>query len=196
MGAALHLAQPDLLAIPVPNAKAIWLHLSLDPIEHERRQADGLDGITSYGHLETLMGLPVGEPIPIDSIARSERPALRNLPCGAVHLTRTHVARLAIRPCRVHRAVLAGSATRRSLERASRFAPFCARQLFIPAPPRRRDFLTEADFYGIGVTLDHDGEHEVLVAERPWRPARHTVAGWRLVEQAYGWAVALNLTIP
>jgi len=189
MGAALHLAQPDLLAIPVPNAKATWLHIALDPIEHERRQVDGLGGITSWDQLNTLMGLPVGEPIPIGSIAWADRPALRKLPCGAVHLTRTHVTRLAIRPCRVHRAVLAGAATRRNLDRASRFAPFCARQLLIPAPPRRPDFLTEADFYGIGVTLDHGGEHEVLVVERRWRPMRHTVAGWRFVEQAYATAV-------
>jgi hypothetical protein len=138
MTAALHVAQPDLLAIPAPGARAVKLHIALDPIEHERRQVEGLGGITSYQQLDTLMGLPVGESVPIGSIAWGERPALRKLPRGAVHLTRTHVTRLAVRPCRVHRAVLAGTTTRRNLDRASRFAPFCARQLLIPAAPRRR----------------------------------------------------------
>lgn len=43
----------------------------------------------------------------------------------------------------------------------------------------------EADFWGIGVTLDHDGEHEVLVEPEPWVLKRHTPAGWLYVERVY-----------
>jgi hypothetical protein len=79
-----------------------------------------------------------------------------------------------------------GAPTRRDLGRASGFAPFCARTLVIPRLPHRAGFLTEADFWGIGIThRASDGSEETLVEPRPWRPMRHTPAGWRFVEQAY-----------
>lgn len=174
------------LAVPVSGAKDTVLHVGLDPVEHERRQLAGLGGIANWSVLDLLMELPVGEPIPIGALAWDHRPLLRRLPAGVAEVTQTHVTRLAVRSCRVHRAVIAGPATRRNLDRTSRFAPFCARTLLIPKSPRRADFLTEADFYGIGVAVEHqDGGHEVLVPERPWVPKRHTVAGWRFAEKAY-----------
>lgn len=176
------------LAIPVPGTKNTVLHIGVDPVEHQRRQQAGLGAILNWAVLDLLMDLPAGEPVPVNVI---ERDLLRRLPAGAAEVTATHITRLAVRPCRVHRAVVAGTATRRNLDRVGRFAPFCARVLLIPKPPRRSDFLSEADFWGIGVTLEHsDGSHEVLVPEQPWVFRRHTMIGWRFVEEAYGQAVA------
>jgi hypothetical protein len=82
-------------------------------------------------------------------------------------------------------AIVSGPPTRKSLERAGWFAPFCSRAVVISRAPHRKDFLAEADFWGIGVTLDHGGERELLVAPDPWVLKRHTPAGWRYVERAY-----------
>ena len=176
------------VAIPVPGTKNTVLHVGVDPAEHRRRQLAGLGAVLNWAVLDLLMDLPVGEPVPVGVV---ERDLLRCLPPGAVEVTATHITRLAVRPCRVHRAVISGTATRRNLDRVGRFAPFCARTLLIPKPPRRPDFLSEADFWGIGVALEHaDGGHEVLVPEQAWIPRRHTVIGWRFAEEAYGQVTA------
>lgn len=183
---------PELVAseaITVRHSARSVLQISLDPIEHQRRQVEGLRGITGWRVLDLLMELPVGEPVPIGMLDSGKRPLLRKL-AGAALITGDTVTRQAVRPCRVLRAVVTGSATRESLARTGGFAPFCARTLAIAQPPRRKDFLAEADFYGIGVVLDQAGRREVLVRERPWIPQRHTVAGWRFVEQQYARVIA------
>lgn len=183
---------PELVAseaITVRHSAKAVLQISLDPTEHQRRQAEGLGGITNWRVLDLLMELPIGEPVPIGMLGFGKRPLLRKLG-GAALIASDTVTRQAVRPCRVIRAVVTGSATRESLDRAGRFAPFCARTLVIAQPPRRKTFLVEADFYGIGVILDRAGARETLVRERPWVPQRHTVAGWRFVEQQYARAIA------
>ncbi|MET7543796.1 hypothetical protein [Streptomyces sp. NPDC005507] len=47
--------------------------------------------------------------------------------------------------------------------------------------------LLEFGFYGIGVCLQHaDGDLEMLVEPRPWRPKRpHTTDCWWFAETAY-----------
>jgi hypothetical protein len=177
--------------VPLRVNASTTLQVEVDPVEHQRRQTDHLGGITNWDVLGLLMELPVGEPIQVGDLDWGKRPILRKIPAGAADLTRTHVTRLAVKPCRVHRAIVTGPATRRSLERAGRWAPFCARTVLISKPPRSATFLTEADYWGIGVTLDRgDGQHEVLVPEKPWMPKRHTLAGWRFVEQQYQRATA------
>lgn len=171
--------------VPAPEPKGATLHLTLDEAEHERRQYLASPPILDIEALDLLLALPVGVPIPIGALEWRQQRNVRHLLRGAAVVTRTHVTRHAVRPCRIDLATVSGPPTRRNLERAGWFAPFCARALIIPRAPRRKDFLAEADFWGIGVTLDHDGEHEVLVEPEPWVLKRHTPAGWRYVERAY-----------
>ena len=60
--------------------------------------------------------------------------------------------------------------------------------------------LIEYGFWGVGLYLERDGELETLVEPTTWRPKRHTAAGWRFAEEAYGaylkHAPALERTSP
>lgn len=177
--------------IPVPSPRgyrAATLHLTLDPAEHARRQQTGL-GHISDSHcalLDTLMVLPTGVPFPVDGLTERQQNAVRRAPAGILDLTLGIVTRHAIRPCRVELATVHATCTRDSIGRASYYAPFCARAVVTPHPPRRNYLLSEADYWGIGVLLDHgSGELETLVEPDLWRPKRHTPAAWRFAEAAY-----------
>lgn len=107
-------------------------------------------------------------------------------PCGVLDLALGIVTRHAVRPCRVDLATVHATCTRDSIARASNYAPICTRAVVTPTPPRRNYLLSEADFWGIGVFLDHGhGDLETLVPPEPWRPKRHTPAAWRFAETAY-----------
>lgn len=168
----------------VEHSRSTQLHIALDPAEHARRTGAGLGGIYSYGQLDLLLGLPVGMPVPVASLDARDRRTLKRLPAGAVTVTSGMVTRHAVRPCKVMLATVRGTVTQATMTRAGRFAPFCSRTIITPTRPRA-DKLFEADFYGIGVVLEHDGQQETLVEPRPWRLMRHTCSGWAFVERAY-----------
>jgi hypothetical protein len=167
------------------------LHLDIDPAEHHRRQEAGIGVITGHGFggLDVLMELPHGLPVPVAELTEHQQAYVRRAPSGICTVADGQVTRHAGRPCRVVLAtVRAKSASKLALDSASRFAPFCARQVVIAQPPSLRmpERLLEFGFYGIGVTLEHaGGELETLVVPRPWRPMRHTPAGWWFAEEAY-----------
>ena len=171
--------------VPAPVPRGATLHLTLDAAEHQRRTEFAAAPILDPAGLDLLLALPVGIAVAVRALSWHQQQTVRRLPRGAADRTRTHVTRLAVRPCRIDLATVSGPPTGRSLGRASWFAPFCSRALIVPRAPRRKDFLSEADFWGIGVTLDHGGEQEVLVEPEPWVLRRHTPAGWRYVERAY-----------
>lgn len=184
-------ADPTLngLVIPAPGVKGAQLHLTLDAAEHQRRSDCGAAPILDAVALDLLLSLPVGTPFAVGALSWRQQQTVRRLPPGAADVTRTHITRLAVRPCRIDLAAVTGDPTRRNLARAGRFTPFCARTLVIPRAPRRADFLAEADFWGIGVVLARGAERETLVEPRPWRLMRHSPAGWRFVEEAYAAAL-------
>ncbi|MCC9708233.1 hypothetical protein E4N62_25015 [Streptomyces sp. MNU76] len=177
------------IRVPSPRGyPAATLHLTVDPTEHARRQQAGLGHITDShcALLDTLMVLPADDPVPVDDLTERQQRDVRRAPAGILDLTPDLVTRHAIRPCRVDLATVHATCTRASIGRASSYAPICSRAIVTPTPPRRDYLLYEADFWGIGVLLDHgNGERETLVAPRPWRPKRHTPAAWRFAELAY-----------
>lgn len=202
MGADLHLAhvhQPGpFVVVPAPRGYGrAMLTVTLDPVEHERRRQAGLGGITSPEALDLLMQLPVGFSVPVGALAARDQRLLRKLPAGVVAIDSVHgrparVTRLAVKPAVVDLAVVEGRLNAETLGRATGFAPFCRRTVLVPVrPPAER--LAEADYWGVGVTLVRGGEHEVLVEPAPWRPQRHTAAGWLFVERAYQAAVGGEL---
>ncbi|MCX4598297.1 hypothetical protein OG819_55155 [Streptomyces sp. NBC_01549] len=134
------------------------------------------------------MALPAGIPVPVDGLTERQQNDVRRAPDGILDLTLTLglVTRHAIRPCRVDLATVHATCTRASIGGASSYAPMCARAVVNPTPPRRDYLLSEANYWGIGVLLDHGkGELGTLVAPAPWRPKRHTPAAWRFAENAY-----------
>lgn len=177
------------------------LRLDIDPAEHQRRQEAGIRLATGHGFggLDVLMALPHGWPVPVTELTDHQRAYVHRAPAGICTVTDGQVTRHATRPCRVALAtVRAKSASQLALDSASRFAPFCARQVVITQAPslRMSERLLEFGFYGIGVTLEHaDGELETLVEPRPWRPKRHTPAAWWFAETAYGQFLGEQATV-
>lgn len=177
--------------IPVPSPRGYptaTLHLTVDPAEHGRRQKIGL-GHISDSHcalLDALMALPTGLPVQLDALTKRQQQAVSRAPAGILDLALGVVTRHAVRPCRADLATIHATCTRDSIARASSYAPICTRAVVTPTPPRRNYLLSEADFWGIGVFLDHgSGDIETLVLPEPWRPKRHTPAAWRFAENAY-----------
>jgi hypothetical protein len=179
--------------VPSPSGySGAILQVDIDDGEHERRHAAGLGMATGHGFggLDVLMALPHGLPVPLAALTGHQRAYVLRAPAGICTVTGEQVTRHVTRPCRVVLAtVRATSASKTALDSASRFAPFCARQVIITRAPSLRmpERLLEFGFYGIGVCLEHEsGELETLVEPRPWRPNRHTPAGWWFAEIAYG----------
>ncbi|MFC9916257.1 hypothetical protein [Streptomyces sp. NPDC127197] len=132
------------------------------------------------------MALPTGIPVPVENLTECQQRDVCRAPAGILDLTLGLVTRHAIRPCRVDLATVKATCTRDSIGRASSYAPFCARAVVTPNPPRRDYLLSEANYWGIGVFLDHgNGDVETLIAPQSWQPKRHTPAAWRFAELAY-----------
>ena len=169
------------------------LTLDIDQAEHERRAAAGIGVVTGHGFggLDVLMALPHGLPVPLADLTPYQRKYVRRAPAGICTAADGQVTRHAVRPCRVTMATVRYDTTyRMALNSASRFAPFCSRQVIVKRLDkdafRRINTLAEFDFYGIGIVLEHaDGTEETVVEPRPWRPMRHTPAGWWFAERAY-----------
>lgn len=179
------------------------LTLDIDQTENDRRAAAGIGVITGHGFggLDVLMALPHGLPVPLADLTKQQRAYIRRAPAGICTVTDGQVTRHATRPCRVTMATVRYATTyRMALNSASRFAPFCARQVVVKRLPKdafaRVNDQAEFDFYGIGIVLEHtDGTLETVVEPHQWRPMRHTPAGWWFAERAYGQYLAQVLPV-
>ncbi|MEU6057960.1 hypothetical protein [Streptomyces sp. NPDC047097] len=176
----------------MPGYTGATLTLHIDPHEHQRRQIFRRRHFTSPDLLDLLLALPAGEPVPFQRLTVYQQRTVRRAPAGVLRIggrsTDRTVTRLAVRPCRVALATVQfATACRTALESAARFAPFTARQVVVRRRPALPETLIEYGFWGVGLLHDPgDGPVETLVAPEPWRPKRHTPAGWRFAETAYG----------
>lgn len=188
--AAALLAPPGaLLCEGRPMGGPALLALELDGDEDARRAQAGLGAIPNTGLLDALLNLPLGLPVNRSALTDRERRVLARALTGCLDRQRSTLTRLARQPARVALAVVtARRGFRDGLAGAGRFAPFCARALLLPRPPR--DLTTacaEADYYGIGL-LVATGEStvEVLVAPEPFDSTRRgSPHAWWFAETAY-----------
>lgn len=177
------------IASTLAGYKGASLALVIDPAEHARRQTFRRRHIESPDVLDLLMSLPIGEPVPFQNLTLHQQDTVRRAPAGALSVSKSRmVTRLAVRPCRIQMATVRhATACDTALCSAARFAPFSARQVIVRRRPEMPEPLIEFDFWGVGLLLDHgDGQLETLVVPQPWRPLRHTPAGWWFAELAYG----------
>src|ERR1700735_2808204 len=107
----------------------------LDDGEHARRQRAGAGTISSADVLELLLGLPIAMPVPVISLTRRERTALRLPRRGAVSVSDGHAIRHAMAPLSVELALVAARSWRDGLEVAGRFTPFCAGAMVLRRHP-------------------------------------------------------------
>lgn len=184
------------------DAQAVPLHLQgsnalvfyrLDAAEAQRRRSNRAVRLDRLPVLETLLQLPAGVPIALRDLPASVRAGIRALPAGAASVAgprgRQEVTRRAVRPLAVDLVVVraSGLGWKSGLERASRFAPFCARAVLLDSSvPRHDDLLMEASFYGIGVLLaDEAGDIAMALEPEPYRPPCHTAGAWWFVEDVF-----------
>ncbi|WP_308053872.1 hypothetical protein [Streptomyces sp. BV333] len=157
-----------------------------DAVEYERRAAEGTPPLTRPDVLDLLMGLPVGEAVPINTLSSPERRALKAAPKGVVVRSGGTVTRQVVQPLRVDLAIVPGRGWETAMEKAEHFTPFCARAVLVERPLRRKDdAILQADFYGIGLLALIGNELDVLVPPRAFVKRRHTVAGWKFLEDLY-----------
>jgi hypothetical protein len=173
-------------AVWIQGTRAV-LSFHLNRQECERRAEAGLGAITSPDILSVLLGLPVEQFVSYQALTSAERVALRTVPRGATSMYENGVIRRMIPPLEVALALVPVVSWRIGLERAARFAPFCARAMVLRTLPRDpSELLMEADFYGIGVIVAAcDAEPDVLIEPALFRQKRSTVAGWRFLEEVY-----------
>ncbi|MFF5211071.1 hypothetical protein [Streptosporangium sp. NPDC000396] len=156
----------------------------VDERERRRRALARAELLLRPEVLELLMSLPLDEPVPLASLTPAERRMLARVPRGAVSRQESAVVRHAVQPIRLDLAVVPGRGWESALERAGRFAPFCARAILVDGPLRRRqEAMLQTDFYGIGLLIARGERVEVLVPPRPFVRKRFTAAGWLFLEE-------------
>lgn len=173
--------------LQVLGTHALLFHRS-DRHEQQRRRHAVAARLDRLDPLQTLLHLPVGVPVEAEALPASVREGLQRLPHGAAEEDGQRVTRHAVRPLTVDLAVVRTSPSRwrAGLRQAARFAPFCARALYVGRlPDASEELLMEASFYGIGVLTHGTGETEMLLEPRHYRPLRHTAAAWYFTEQLY-----------
>ncbi|MCY0933979.1 hypothetical protein [Streptomyces sp. H34-S4] len=157
-----------------------------DVRERERRAAGGMPPLTRPDVLNLLMALPLDAPVPASSLSERERRVLRVSPKGAVVRGNGLVTRRASQPVHIDMAFVPGRSWESAMEKAERFTPFCSRTVVVDGVLRRKvDAVMRADFYGIGLLTVQGDRVEVLVPPRPFVRRRHTVSGWKFLEDVH-----------
>ncbi|WP_275558554.1 hypothetical protein [Streptomyces sp. 5-6(2022)] len=174
----------DTVTVWTTRPAAALLFVSLNPVEHQRRQRAHAKPLTNRNALSLLMGLPHAR-VPLGSLTDREETLLPFVPHGAATVDFGHITRLAVKPLTVHLAVVPPQAPRRAINRASQYGPFCARAMLLTRPSRDELLLYEADWWGIGVAVATGGQPVVLRRPKPWVPKRHTPAHWAFTERIY-----------
>ncbi|MEU4419287.1 hypothetical protein AB0F81_01575 [Actinoplanes sp. NPDC024001] len=163
-----------------------WVAYRPDQEQLRVRQEHGIVPVLALDLLDTLMGLPLGQPIAVQSVAPAGRRRLRRLPDGAVAWSSATVTRRIAPPVTPVLAMVQATDWAKGLRAASRFAMYCRRLLVVSELPTDADVaLAEASFYGIGVAV-RDRETVTMVLEpemlTDWQP---TPAWWWFTEEVF-----------
>lgn len=157
-----------------------------DDAEWHRRGQVGLGALDSSDHLDVLLSLPIGLPVPVVELSPRERRQLAKLPAGAVAICSGDVVRLAVSPLRVELAIVPARGWVKGLELAGRFAPFAARVMWLPRLPEAQDDMRMlARRYGVGVVVGEPDRAQVAVAPAPFVRRRFSAAGWLFTERVF-----------
>ncbi|MBF6050021.1 hypothetical protein GO001_33390 [Streptomyces sp. NRRL B-1677] len=177
--------EASLAVVEAFGAKVVAAY-RFDAGERERRVAAGMAPLTRPDALNLLMALPLGEPVPAGSLSDRERRALRCLPKGAVIRRDGLITRQATQPVHVDMVFVPGRSWESAMEQAERFTPFTARSVLVDGVLRRKgEAVMRADFYGIGLLHVQEAAVEVVVPPSPFVRRRHTVAGWKFLEDVH-----------
>lgn len=166
--------------------------VDLYPHELRRREHRTAKPILSLDLLNLLLTMPLSSPVPADHFSNYD---LRRLKAGsrigAVDITDADGLMCATRhaepPLAVRHATVSARHWRTGLSIASRFAPYCSRDLVLDhLPADELELLLEADYLGVGLRVrGDDPDHPVRRVVEPARftPSRYTGASWLFAER-------------
>jgi hypothetical protein len=136
--------------------------------------------------LDVLMDLPVDQSVSLQDLNERQRRGLRTAPPPIVDADRRQVTRRAVAPVRTLFALVTAKDWKTGLQRAGRFAPFCAKAVLVrELPEDSSDFLMRASFFGAGVCVFDGHKLDMIVEPRPYVRKRHTPAHWWFEEEVY-----------
>ena len=161
-----------------------WVAYRPDHHQQQLRRTHSIGPVPALDLLDTLLCLPLEQPVAVASVAPAAQRRLRRLPAGMVTWSSASVTRRFAPPVTPLLAMVQGQEWAKGLRAASKFAMYCERLMVVPElPVDEQVALAEASFYGIGVALRR-GESLTVVLEpekfTDWQP---TAAWWRFTEE-------------
>ncbi|HZN20870.1 MAG TPA: hypothetical protein VFB84_22205 [Micromonosporaceae bacterium] len=158
-----------------------WVAYQPNHDQRRLRQAHAIGPVGGLDLIDTLMGLPLGLPVPVRTLSRADQRRLRRLPDGAVTWSGTAVTRRLAPPVAPLLAMVHATDWSKGLRAASRFAMYCRRLLVIPTLPHEEEVaLAQASFYGIGVALLRNGTLTMVLESVKvfWTPSCQSFCSW------------------
>lgn len=163
-----------------------WLTASVNNAEWRRRERVGLNALTRLDVLDSLLGLPLGLPVPLQGLTRHERRIVSRLPPGVVDRPGDLVIRRAEPVVECFFALVFARTWSAGLVDALKFAPFCARLTVLESRPAdETEACLEASYYGVGLAIQAKNDHTMLVPPEPLVHRRVTAASWWFTEETY-----------
>ncbi|MGD0561175.1 MAG: hypothetical protein ABSA93_40155 [Streptosporangiaceae bacterium] len=167
------------------------LAYQVDAAEHDRRRKAGLGAVTRLEWLDTLMAMPVGLPVPLQSMTITEQKTMQRLPPGCLDYRQSGVIRRLARPIGMYLVIVDDADWRRGLVRSGAYIG-CTRILAVPPTVAGLDEAAlEADYWGVGLMISGRplSSSRVIVPPQRFVPTVYTAASWRFCEEMYRQAV-------
>lgn len=170
----------------------VLVDVDLHAHELRRRGHRVAQPILNLDLLNLMLTMPLASAVPADRFSDYEWRRLKaGSRIGAVDITDAHeeprAARRAVPPLTVRHATVSARQWRAGLSVASRFAPYCSRELILDRlPTDYLELLLEADYLGVRVCVRGDTPSQPvrrIVEGARFAPARYTGASWLFAER-------------
>lgn len=163
-----------------------WWSVTVNQAELSRRGATPFKALHKLEVTSTLLGLPVGVPVPEEALQPREMRILTTLPPPLVERTNGYLMRRTSPPLQIDHVVVRTPTVRQGLEAVSGFSTYCASSVVLPLTAEWTDVdLAEADYYGVGVYVAGDHVVERLVDPAVFPRWPETAASWTFTEVLY-----------
>lgn len=179
--------------LPIRRGRlGVEIGVELDERELTRRKGLGSQAILALDLLNVLVTMPRGECVPKDQFSQYDWQRLRGgTRVGAVEIATLRgvvtATRLAAPPLTVRHASIHGRRWRTAVAEASRFAPYCSREVVLDRlPADELELRLEVEYLGIGVRVrgpGSGGDGQRLVEPSPFTPTHYSGASWLFAER-------------
>lgn len=161
-----------------------WVAYRPDEHQQHLRRAHPIGPAPALDLLDTLLCLPLDQPVPVATVSPAAQRRLRRLPEGMVTWSAVTVIRRFAPPVMPLLAMVQGQDWAKGLRAASKFAMYCERLMVVPELPADGQVaLAEASFYGIGVAVRRGDSLTVVLEPEEFTDWQPTAAWWWFTEE-------------